>query len=311
MSDQSIPMALWQVILRYNYVYSAVWLCCFFAGSAISKAAVVEAVDPLIGVRGPGSCVLGLCLPHGSIHPSPDTLRPGNGGYRFKNGGGIVGFSQLHAQGTGGNKSYGNFLISPQLGLAIAEPEHASETAEELARVDSYRVRLAKYGILCELTPTAHAAIYRFTFPKSDEATIAIDVARKLDSAAALDDGSVSIDPATGTITGGGQFSRNWNPVRYTCYFAAQVNKKPDRVGTWIDRTVQKDAASAKTHGKPLGAYLQLHTKADEDVYLKIAVSFVSVARAKEYLQAEIPAWDFAAVQSQAKSHWEKASVGD
>lgn len=43
-----------------------------------------------------------------------------------------------------------------------------------------------------------------------------------------------------------------------------------------------------------------------EIVNLKIAVSFVSAARAAEYLHSEIPAWDFDAVQNEASARWEK-----
>src|SRR4051812_25051444 len=80
--------------------------------AAVATAAPVDDVDLTIGVRGNGSCIPGPCLPFGSIHPSPDTLNPGNGGFMkedpAKPNGGITGFSQLHVQGSGGVKSYGN-----------------------------------------------------------------------------------------------------------------------------------------------------------------------------------------------------------
>ena len=68
-------------------------------------------VDLTIGVRGDGSCIPGPCIPFGSIHPSPDTLIPGNGGFLkndpAKPNGGITGFSQLHVQGSGGVSVFG------------------------------------------------------------------------------------------------------------------------------------------------------------------------------------------------------------
>ncbi|HEY2882782.1 MAG TPA: hypothetical protein VGJ15_10120, partial [Pirellulales bacterium] len=228
----------------------------------------------MIGVRGAGSCIPGPCLPHGSIHPSPDTWPAGNSGYRRGGGKGIVGFSQLHAQGTGGDKSYGNFLVSPQIGLKVTEADRASDVADETARVDCYRVRLAKYDIQCEVTPTAHAALYRFTFPQSDEATIAIDVGRKLDSSTGMDDGEIRIDPQRGIITGGGQFSHNWNPAAYHCFFVGQVNRLPEKTGVWIDRAIDGDRSTAAAKQKPLGGYLQWKTSPGEVIELKIAVSF-------------------------------------
>jgi predicted alpha-1,2-mannosidase len=269
-------------------------------------ADVLNSVDPMIGVTGPGSCVPGPCLPNGSIHPSPDTLAPANGGYHRGPNPQIVGFSQLHVQGTGGTKTYGNFLISPQIGLAIDEPAHASTVDDEHAAADSYRVRLTKYGIGCEVTPTAHAAIYKFTFPKSTDAHLLIDIARKLDKTNALDTGQVSIDPQTGAITGGGQFSGNWNPAPYTLFFAAQVSKAPQSVGTWIDNAIHPNVTDAATKKQRLGVYLQWDTADNEIIYLKIAVSFISEARAAEYLKTEIPEWDFDAVQKQAHARWQE-----
>ncbi|HEX3356916.1 MAG TPA: GH92 family glycosyl hydrolase [Tepidisphaeraceae bacterium] len=282
-------------------------LIMLFVTIPVHAADVLDSIDPMIGVTGAGSCVPGSCLPNGSIHPSPDTLQPANGGYHRGPNPQIVGFSQLHVQGTGGTKSYGNFLVSPQIGLAIDEASHASPAEDEHAAPDLYFVRLGKYRIRCQVTPTAHAAIYKFTFPKSDDAHLLIDVARKLDKSAALDDGHVSIDPKTGVITGGGQFSGNWNPAPYTLFFAAQVSKAPKSAGTWIDDAIHPNIPDAAAKKQRLGAYLQWNTTDNEVIYLKIAVSFVSEARAAEYLKKEIPEWDFDGVQKQAQSRWRDA----
>ena len=61
------------------------------------------------------------CLPHASAYPSPDTLYP-YPNRRFAPPSGmfygdpVVGFSQLHTQGTGGTPTYGLFLVSPAQG---------------------------------------------------------------------------------------------------------------------------------------------------------------------------------------------------
>src|SRR5262249_1912249 len=117
----------------------------------------------------------------------------------------------------------------------------------------------------------------------------------------------VSIDPLHGIITGGGQFSRNWNPAPYGCFFAAELSKPPENYGTWNDATIQKSETVATAKRKSLGVFAQWKTRANEVVYLKIAVSFVSVAKATEYLHDEIPEWGFETTQSQARSRWEKA----
>lgn len=282
--------------------------------AAAATAAPVDDVDLTIGVRGNGSCVPGPCVPFGSIHPSPDTLNSGNGGFLKEDpaqpSGGITGFSQLHVQGSGGVKSYGNFLITPQLSMQTVEAAHSSPFANEQATASLYSVDLTREHIHCEVTPTAHAAIYKFVFPASATATITLDIARKLDNPGpgnkkpiAMDEGAVAIDPHSHLITGGGTYHGNWNPARYTLYFAAQVSRPDATFTTWPGAS----SAAASAQKSPLGIAARMQTREDEAVYCKIAVSFVSVEEATHYLNNEIPGWDFEAVHSVARSAWEKA----
>lgn len=295
---------------------SARALAASFLFSAALQAAPLpleELVDPLIGSAGRGSTMPGPCLPHASIYPSPETLGATPGGYA--GGQPIVGFGQLHTQGTGGNPSYGNFLITPRIGLAITEAEHASPKTDEVAKVYGYSVRLTKPGIRAEIVAARHSGLYRFTFPASDEAHINLDVARKIRGDIALDEGSVKIDPQTGIITGGGRFSKNWNPAPYDLFFAARLDTTPDSVGTWTGANIQPGVASAATHrpteaGKfsdSLGVFARFKTKAGQQVLLKIAVSFTSVEQAQRWLDAEIPAWDFDGLRTGAAATWRRA----
>ncbi len=302
--------------------FSALLSCLLAASLPIARAqstAIEDLVDPLIGSAGRGSCMPGPCLPHASIYPSPETLGATPGGYA--GGQPIVGFAQLHTQGTGGNPSYGNFLITPRLGLTINEADHASPKADEVAKAYGYSVRLTRDNIRAEIAPARHSAIYRFTFPASDEAHINLDVARKIRGEIALDEGAVNIDPATGLITGGGHFSKNWNPAPYEVYFAARVSVAPAAIGTWTGTEVHAGAVggSVRTtevtlpNGKKekrnqsLGAFLRFKTSAGQQVLLKIAVSFTSVAQAQRWLEAEIPAWDFDGVHAAAAATWHRA----
>ncbi len=300
---------------------AASWL--FSVALPAAPLPVEDLVDPFIGSAGRGSCMPGPCLPHASIYPSPETLDATPGGYA--GGQPIVGFAQLHTQGTGGNPSYGNFLITPRLGLAIAEVEHASPKADEVAKAYGYSVRLTKSDIRVEVVPGRHSALYRFTFPASDEAHINLDVARKIRGEIALDEGSVKIDPTTGIITGGGHFSKNWNPAPYDLFFAARLDTTPDAVGTWVGQNALPGVAQASARrpapvkvaagdrtprvpsGESLGTYARFKTKAGQKVMLKIAISFTSVEQAQRWLDAEIPAWDFDGLRVAAAATWHRA----
>jgi predicted alpha-1,2-mannosidase len=278
-----------------------------YAQSNSAGERLADFVDPFVGVAvGRGSCVPGPCLPHASIYPSPDTLNGGTGGYLPQQD--IVGFSQLHTQGTGGTPSYGNFLISPQIGLKIEEADHASPKADEIAACHSFKARLTRYDILCEVVPAQHSALYKFSFPASNDAHILIDVARKLGSSTALTEGSVSIDSNTGTITGGGTFVGNWNPAPYKVYFCAKLSKQPAAFGILKGTDVLHAVAQASLETKKrFGVFTRFETAANEVIYLKIAVSFKSEAQAAAWLEKEVPGWDFDGLKSRAADIWEKA----
>lgn len=272
---------------------------------------LVEYVDPFIGVRGEGNATIGPQLPFGSINPGPDTKDGGPDGYHPARP--IRGFSQNHVSGTGGGGKYGHILISPQIGLSIDEEGHDSGKAEETAKAHYYSVRLTRYDIRVELTPAEHAAVYRFTFPQSEEASILFDLGHNIpgDIAGAwsggyLEAGEVTIDKEHNRITGWGEYYGGWQAESYKVFFSAEISKESSAHGVWKDGKMQAgaDAVSVAAAKERIGAYFQYETGEEEAVYLKIAVSFRSLERAKEYLQKEIPAWDFTAVASAARAKW-------
>lgn len=284
-----------------------------FSMPLVLAESLTRYVNPWMGVSGPGNTVIGPQLPWGSIHPSPDTPEGHTDGYHPNKK--IRGFSQLHATGTGGPGKYGQFLISPQIGLKVGEMEHDSAKSDEEAHATSYRVRLTDYDILCELTPTRHAAIYRFTFPQSDDAHLAFDIAHNIPADAGMfpgggyaDEGEVRVDAGRRTVSGWGNYWGGWSAEPFTVYFAARYDRPAMGLGTWKDGVITPNAIMEKLAKKNerVGAYLRFQTKANDAVLLKIAVSFVSVTQAFAFLDEEIPAWDFAKVQVDAENVWER-----
>jgi len=266
-----------------------------------------------MGVAGKGNTVIGPQLPWGSIHPSPDTPEGNTDGYNP--GKKIRGFSQLHVTGTGGPGKYGQFLISPQIGLKIAETDHDSAKSEEEPRAASYKVRLTDYNILCELTPTRHAAIYRFTFPKSDSAHLVLDLGHNIPGDSGMfshggyaDEGEIFVDAKQQTIRGWGNYWGGWSAEPFHVYFAARYDKPAAGFGTWKDGGVAPDISNQKVTKKDqrIGCYLQYRTVENEAVLLKIAVSFVSMEQALAYLDSEIPAWDFEKTRVEADAAWNR-----
>ncbi len=267
----------------------------------------VEYTNTLFGTNdNTGSTSAGPTRPNGSIHPSPETTSPDNGGYHKGNS--VIGFGQLYAQGTGGTKSYGNFLISPQTGeIKTKDGDHASPVSEETGHANYYTAKLDKYGIKAEVVPDNHSAIYRFTYPKNEDASLLIDVSRKIGGEVSLKNGSISIDKEHNRITGGGTFGKNWNPSDWNMYFTLEFDQDFEEIGTWDNGGLKKDSLSLEkgpNNNEHFGAYVKFDTSADQDVNVKISISFDSVEKANEFLNKEIPAFDFEEEKTQAEEAW-------
>lgn len=271
---------------------------------------LVDYIDPFIGVLdGPSACVIGPQLPSGSISPSPQTINGGDDGYSPNEP--IRGFCQLTVSGTGWGK-YGQIFFSPQLGLAIGENDHDSPKENEVAKAYEYSVKLSRYGIKTDFTPAFHSAIYRFTFPESNKSTIALDLSHYLTDlkpklSGRISDGSVTITSTTGDeMKGYGNYSGGFGDGTYRVYFCARFSKAPATSGTWINGIVNQGQTTEKLE-KPndrVGAYLQYNTKANEEIYMKVAVSFKSIEQATSWLNSEIPSWDYNKVKETAKQKW-------
>ena len=130
-----------------------------------------------MGTYGIGNCIVGPQLPHGSINPSPQTANGGHGGYVV--GQPIRGFGQLHVSGTGWSR-YGQILLSPQIGFNSEETGHDSHASNEEASPYYYRANLDRYDITVEVSPTKHCALYRFSYPVTDNGHILLDVAHNI-----------------------------------------------------------------------------------------------------------------------------------
>jgi len=170
-----------------------------------------DKVDTRLGTAlGKGSCLLGPCVPHGSVYPSPDSVWPSQG-RRFPAPSGwypgdrVTGFSQLHTQGTGGTPSYGLFRV-----------DFGAPSAMRILESHPYRlrVRLEDLGLTVAVSASAHGAIYAY-----DGGTPEIDVRGKIGLACASSNATLKVDG--NVLSGGGTYFGNWNPAPYDCWFYA------------------------------------------------------------------------------------------
>ncbi len=260
----------------------------------------VDEVLPMVGTAGHGHTYPGATVPFGLVQLSPDTRIDGwdaCSGYNYVDTT-ISGFSHTHLSGTGG-ADLGEVLIMPVTG-ELDKTNYASSFSHdsELATPGYYRVQLDTYDILAELTASAHCGMHRYTFPKSKDAHILIDLAHGIGNHLPV---VASLKVENGHLITGERQGKAW--THKTTYFAIEFSKPFKNFGIELDGkplpTGQKEAK-----GKSIWAHLDYKTRQDEQIILRVGLSPTSVEEAKKNLQAEIPNWDFDTVRAAARNDW-------
>ncbi len=276
---------------------------------------LTQYVDMRLGTNTSSLCLIGPTRPNASVHPGPNTVNASTGAMNsytgYNDGQPIRGFSQLHIQA--GEGRYGNFLISPQVGLATRLDGHDSEKANENPTASEYSVTLERYGIDCAFTPAENSVIYKFTYPESSEASIVIDMAHHIpiyENRYKVQDISMSFgeDENGNTTLSASAFYNGHGSSGRMYYFYAVFDKAPTEVGVHNAGNVTAngtlDMVDVVDIDAGMGAYLKFDTAANETVMMKVGFSFTSVEKAKSYLDAEIPAFDYDAVKNETKRQW-------
>jgi predicted alpha-1,2-mannosidase len=240
----------------------------FIANSLLSSVncGPVDYVNPLVGTQSKHSLSTGntypaIALPWGMNFWTPQTGKMGDGWAYTYDADKIRGFKQTHQPSPWIN-DYGQFAIMPLTGKPVfSEDARASWFSHkaEVAKPHYYSVYLADHDIVTEITPTERAAIFRFTFPKSDNSYIVID---------ALDGGSfVNIVPEENKIIGYTVKNSGGVPDNFKNYFVIV-----------FDKAFSTEALNLPPHA---GAIVGFKTRRGEQIHARIASSFISAEQAE------------------------------
>lgn len=306
------------------------------AVSAQAQRKPYQYVNPQIGTAKMGHTFPGATVPFGAVQLSPDTdtlSYEENGAYNkdvYKYCAGyqyddptIVGFSHTHFSGTG-HSDLGDFLVMPTVGKLQLNPGIASNTAtgyrskyshaEEHAEANYYQVRLQDYNINAELTTSERVGFHRYTFPKSDDAHIILDLTAGIYNYEGKNVWTF-VRVVNDTLITGYRQTQGWARTR-TVYFAMTFSKpfksygkkSSDKQqvyrGFW--RKFDQEHNFADLAGHTMKLHFDFDTKDQEQVQVKMAISPVSQRNALANLRAEIPHWNFDAVKSAGQQRWDK-----
>jgi putative alpha-1,2-mannosidase len=181
-----------------------------------------------MGTEGGGNNFPGAARPFGMVKLGPDLLSGTKDAYSgYLASGEFSGFSMMHEQGTGGAPKYGTVSQLPLVGN-ITNPLSnitVARNGTDEAEVGYYKAETVD-GVTVELSATAHAGIYRYTFPpESDENHVLVDVSHVLPSfrgqglSQGYKGGNITVFP-DGHYTGHGVYDNGWNrSPDWTIYF--------------------------------------------------------------------------------------------
>jgi predicted alpha-1,2-mannosidase len=263
-----------------------------------------ELVNPLMGTLSKPSLSNGntypaVGLPWGMNLWSPQTGKMGNGWMYTYDADQIRGFKQTHQPSPWMN-DYGQFSIMPVTGKRkFNQDERASwfSHKSETSKPYYYGVYLADADVTAELVPTERAAMFQFTYPKSDSSFLVID---------AFDKGSyIKVIPEQNKIIGYSTRYHRGKLINFKNYFVIYTDKPFTLANTWRGNTLVKD--SLEITAPHAGAIIGFKTKTGEKITVRIASSFISFEQAELNLQRELAQDDFETLKAKAKSIWNKA----
>ena len=268
-------------------------------------------VSPLMGTQSSfelsaGNTYPAIARPWGMNFWTPRTAKMGDGWQYTYNAHKIVGFKQTHQPSPWIN-DYGQFSLMPVTGkIELDEMKRASWFSHkgEIAYPHYYKVYLADYDVVTEITPTDRAAMFRFTFPENDSYVV-VD---------AFDQGShIQVLPEERKIIGYTTKNSGGVPENFKNYFVIEFDKdftyqatfsndvQPAKKGDQVVVTLKENTLSQTEYHT--GAVIGFKTNKGEIVHARVASSFISPEQAELNLK-ELAGDSFDTLVSKGQKAW-------
>lgn len=275
--------------MRTNYLLrllSVALLAVCFSVTAATAATqnLTQYVNQYVGTGGHGHTFMGANVPFGLVQLGP--TEPTRGwdwcsGYYYDDDE-FIGFGHMHLSGTGiGCLGDVAFLPVKDFKQTSTRFKHEAEKVHP----GYYSVQLTDPNVLVELTATERCGFHRYTFKNGAKAQLALDLSQCI-GWDKLNDCLLTQESAT-RLTGFRR-SNGWAADR-RIYFSIDFSQ-PVTVHR-LD-SMERVVVSVADNTKPL--------------LVKVALSPVSIDKAKLNMQAELAGWDFDAAVKSADEAWNR-----
>lgn len=256
-----------------------------YASNNQASTNLTQYIDQRIGTGGHGHVFLGANVPFGYVQLGPSEHTRGwdwCSGYHDSDSV-LIGFGHQHMSGTGIGE-LGDVAFLPV--LEAGQKEVVFSHANENVRPGYYAVKLQQPNVWVELTATKRAGFHRYTFgADTKQAKLILDLFQGIGWDSPTD---YAVDETTATSIAGHRFSTGWAKNQknfFVAEFSQPVTVEPLDSGRWMIRI----------------------SDVTQPILIKVGLSAVSIANAKQNLKAEIPDWDFRKVVDAADEAWNEA----
>lgn len=275
--------------MRTNYLsrlLSVAALVVCFSATAVAATVqnLTQYVNQYVGTGGHGHTFMGANVPFGLVQLGP--TEPTRGwdwcsGYYYDDDE-LIGFGHMHLSGTGIG-CLGDVVFLPVKDFKQTSTRFKHEA--EKVHPGYYSLQLTDPNVLVELTATERCGFHRYTFKDGAKAQLALDLSQCIGWDKLND--CLLTQESTTRLTGFRR-SNGWAADR-RIYFSIDFSQ-PVTVHR-LD-SMERVVVSVADNTKPL--------------LVKVALSPVSIDKAKLNMQAEMAGWDFDATVKAADDAWNR-----
>ncbi len=259
----------------------------------------------------------GPWMPFSMVKLSPDNQNPGWMAGYDPTVESIGTFSHIHEWTMAG---LGMMPVNGEIKYQIGSQEKQNDgyrsnidKNSEEAPIGYYKVILKKYGIKAELTSTTRCGFQRYTFPRSKDGRVMIDLKVPAEYDYKIKGFQITkVDKRRIEGYSVQQTANAWSggvDQDYTINFVIEFDQDIKKIGGWINGKAQSGSSIKGAAVDNAGMYAEFDTKENNVVQARSGISLVSIEGAARNLKEEVEqpfGWKFDAVRAANISTWNK-----